>query len=316
MFSEDPPTLDNPHIHDLAFSKVMEEIVAEPIATEPFPHIYIQDIFPASYYRQLLNRIDVVGNFVPVVYPGVGVDLEAKNFREYGLTCDNFREDKQLSRLHTFLESEQFARLLLSKFAATDSWGERGSAIPEEKNKYFREGRSNFTTVFDLHKDLAGYEISPHPDTPSKIITFLFYLTPNDHLRNFGTFLCTPKPEKKADLALEPRSRISSLVLKISHSLTGKYGLGQRKEWFPWEFFDIAKVAEARPNSLLVFAPNCDSFHAVRMNIPIDNPLQERLTLRGFIRSGKDASNYIGEYPHGLGRKIMFHIARATGLLR
>ena len=125
-------------------------------------------------YRALLQRIAAVGRFVPTLYPGVGVDLSAKTFRDYGLTCENFAADDELAPLHAFLKSNRFARTLLEKFSAPDSWSGHGSAIPAEKHAHFADGRDDFACVFDLHKDLPGYEITPHADVTSKTSRFCF----------------------------------------------------------------------------------------------------------------------------------------------
>ncbi len=302
---------DAPQADSGAFDHAVRKIKAQPIETDPFPHIYVEEIFPPAYYRAMLDRIAAVGKFVPTLYPGVAVDLSAKTFRDYGLTCENFEKDEELSCLHHFLKSDEFSRLLLEKFSASDSWGPRGSAIPVEKHAYFKGGQGDFTCVFDLHKDLPGYEISPHPDVTSKIVTFLFYFTPNDDLNRFGTMLCRVKPGCEEKLAHASRSKLSSLLLRATEPFVGKaYGLGQKDKWFPWDLFDVVKVAQAKPNSLLVFAPNSESYHAVRMDIAPDHPLQERQTLRGFIRSGKNSSNYVAGYSHGVGRSVMFNLAR------
>lgn len=299
------------------FTEVMRRIEQAPIILEPFPHIYIPGIFPEAYYHSLLARIDAVGNFVPTLYPGVGVDLKAQNFKDHGLTCENFEQDAQLLPLHRFLKSERFTEALLKKFSAPGSWGPRGSAIPPGKHIYFRNACHNYASVFDLHRDLAGYEISPHPDVPSKILTFLFYLTPSDELRQFGTLLCKPKPGIQLKLAGAGRS---PLMARLVHSLKslvgGRYGLAQKDEWFPWESFDIAKVAEARANTLLVFSPNADSYHAVRLNIPADHPLQQRQTLRGFVRAGHNSTNYKSPNSRGGLRTLLFRLVRASGLGR
>lgn len=205
---------------------------------------------------------------------------------------------------------------MLTKFSAPGSWGSRGSAIPPEKHIYFRNGCHNYTSVFDLHRDIAGYEISPHPDVPSKILTYLFYLTPSDELRQFGTLLCKPKPGIQVKIAGAGRSPLMARVHALKLLVGGHYGLAQKDEWFPWESFDIAKVAEARPNALLVFSPNADSYHAVRLNIPADHPLQQRQTLRGFVRAGHNSTNY--KSPNSLGglRTLVFRLVRASGLGR
>jgi hypothetical protein len=300
-----------------AFAHIVDKIESEPIDQNPFPHVHIEDVFPTHYYQALLARIAAVGRFVPTLYPGVGVDLAAKSFRDYGLTCENFAADEELSELHGFLKSDQFSRLLLAKFSAPDSWGERGSAIPADKHSHFESGRDDFACVFDLHKDLPGYEITPHADHSSKIVTFLFYFTPDESMNRFGTMLCRMKSDARAEATPPSRSVLSKLVLRVSRAFIGEnYGLAQKDAWLPWERFEVVKTAQAKPNSLLVFAPNSHSFHSVRMDIPPDHPLQERQTLRGFIRGGKNSSNYKVGYSRGLGRKLVFGVARRLSPLR
>lgn len=290
------------------FPDVLQAIRAAPILHDPFPHIYITEVFQPAFFRQLIEAIAARAVFEPAVYPGVSVDLKAENFHDHGLACANADEVPELARLHGFLKSGRFSRALLEKFADPASWGERGSAIPAEKHRFFADGRNDFTSVFDLHKDLPGYAITPHPDVEEKIITFLFYLTPNDDLRRFGTMLCRPKPEHRADIARHAEPQRHGLIARLVRSAVGRYGLDQG--WLPWEWFEIAKIAEARANSFVAFAPNAESYHAVRMNIPPEHPLQERLTLRGFIRSGANSGNFIARYPRHPLRRGVFHIVR------
>lgn len=297
---------------EATFPEVLQAIRRAPILRDPFPHIYVKEIFQPAFFRQLLDAIAAKAVFEPAVYPGVSVDLKAENFHDHGLACANAQEVPELARLRAFLKSNAFSRTLLERFADPTAWGERGSAIPPEKHKFFADGRDDFTTVFDLHKDLPGYEITPHPDVEEKIITFLFYLTPNDDLSRFGTMLCRPKPEHLADIAGRTEPRRDGLIARLTRSAVGRYGLDQ--VWLPWEWFEIAKIAEARANSFVAFAPNAESYHAVRMNIPPEHPLQDRLTLRGFIRSGANSGNFIARYPRHSLRRSVFRIVRRVSL--
>ena len=197
-------------VNERAFTRVLDGIRSKPIDQSPFPHIYIEEIFPPDYYRALLQRIAAVGRFVPTLYPGVGVDLSAKTFRDYGLTCENFAADDELAPLHAFLKSNRFTRTLLEKFSASDSWSGHGSAVPAEKHAHFADGRDDFACVFDLHKDLPGYEITPHADVTSKIITFLFYFTLDESINKFGTLLCRVRPGSSVEPA--PVRRSSAVV--------------------------------------------------------------------------------------------------------
>ena len=292
---------------DAVFADILERIRRAPVLADPFPHIQVMDVFPPRYYTALLDYISANGIFVPAMYPGVAVDLQAVNFHDHGFICANFADARGLAPVCRVLRSEPFARALLDKFS--DSQTGCASAIPPEKHKYFCGGASDFTTVADLYRDLPGYEISPHADEPTKIVTFLLYFTPDASLRQFGTMLCRPKAA--SDPSEHHRAApTGGLLKKLIKRYFGIYGFFQRDYWHPWERFDIVKTAEAVPNSFFAFAPNQDSFHAVRMNLPADSALQERLNVRGFVRAGRNASNYTTPYTNRRQRKIAFWLAR------
>ncbi|MBT4044827.1 MAG: hypothetical protein HOK21_25435 [Rhodospirillaceae bacterium] len=204
------------------------------------------------------------------------------------------------------MESGRFSKALIEKFAAPNSWTGKGSAIPKEKFRFTEN--EDYNTVFDLHKDLPGYEITPHPDVASKIVTFLFYFTTDSSIAKHGTALCKPKDPDWVD----DRSVPKSLPLRalLDRFLINGYGPYQKDAWHPWEDFDIVKVAEAHPNSFLSFAPNFSSYHGVRLDIRKDNPIQERLTLRGFIRAGSNSTNYMHDYGNGIMRRAFFRFSR------
>ena len=46
----------------------------------------------------------------------------------------------------------------------------------------------------------------------------------------------------------------------------------------------------------MAFAPHSQSFHAVRFDVPEQHSRRERTVLRGFVREGKNVSNYIRPY--------------------
>jgi hypothetical protein len=75
------------------------------------------------------------------------------------------------------------------------------------------------------------------------------------------------------------------------------FGVGSNRVWLPWSWFTVDAIAYATPNSLLAFAPNDRSFHAVDLRIPRDAPLQQREVVRGFIRSGRNTTNWIAPRP-------------------
>lgn len=289
-----------------AFKSVTEKIQNTGIQEDPYPHIIIDEIFPPDFYRNMLNQFPSREHFKKVSYPGTGYGKRAPNYHDYGYACIDIPKDSLLHEVQQFLRSSDFTRPLLEKFSQANARGE--TPIPKDKHVFFKGGATDFNSVFDLHLDLPGYMIPPHADVSSKIVTFQFYLTEDASLRDYGTILCKPKNGQRT----VNRSRINSSIGKLitrcaamigmsgdrfhrfAHSPMGvKFGVGDAANWIPWELLDIVKIAPALPNHFLAFAPNDHTYHAVQLDIPSDNPIQERRVIRGFIRSGRDSKNWI-----------------------
>lgn len=253
-----------------------------PLLQEPFPHMYVEGLLPAAVYAQVLAAIPGAAAFSKVVYPGVGRGapaLQARGHREkiedHGLALPQSGQASALAELTGFFAGDGFRDTLLGRFSAADSWPGHGPAIPPFKHVHFEDGAADVTTVFDIHKDLPGFELSPHRDVDEKVLTFLYYLEPDDLLADWGTLLCRPKP---------------GLSYEDVEASPGTPGRPHAKDW---ALFDVTKTARAAPNNLLVFAPNRASFHAVRFDVPEDFPRRERTVLRGFVRSGRNQRNFI-----------------------
>jgi hypothetical protein len=257
---------------DAITTHLLRRITEAPIEQDPFPHSVVHDCFPPDYYDDLLAKMPARSSYTPAEYPGTGMFTarlggnltkdQTENHHGYF-----FRDPEKipvLSNVIHFLRHEDFSRALLQKFSAPGSRG-TGAAIPADKHVAFSNGRKDFHCQFGLYKDSAGFEISPHPDIADKIVTFLFYLYPREAVTTCGTLLCRAKPG-----------------VDVSRLKTD-YGESARKEgraglWSGWEKFEGVKEV-GQPNTLLVFAPNEISFHAVRMS----QATFDRTVLRGFI---------------------------------
>jgi hypothetical protein len=285
---------------DYVLNYIMTKIRDAEVRPDPFPHIVISEIFPPDFYPRLMASIPKPENFVAAEYPGTGFGKAKRAQRQSaGLAYPNMHELPVFGEIQTFLRGEEFCRALLEKFSVP-------GAIPAEKYSYFANGAREFTSVFDLQIDRRGYEIMPHPDAPSKIITYQFYLVSDNSLREFGTLFCRTRngrPAERSQFAKE----VNSLVHRVAGKLGNKpadfwhwlqrtkfgteIGFGDSVAWYPWRMFDIAAMAPALPNHFMAFAPNERSYHAVRMNIPTSSI--GRTVIRGFIRSGAKAQNFI-----------------------
>ncbi|MCG6872806.1 MAG: hypothetical protein LJE84_10990 [Gammaproteobacteria bacterium] len=287
-------------------TQVLRALADAPMRKEPFAHLLIDGIFPPEYYREVLQAA-ASARFERATYPGTGVNFDARSWQDHGLVATGVAPESLLGQLFGFLSSERFARALLYRFAAPGSRGPGASAIPPEKFRFFQDA-DDFAAVQDLQLDQPGYEIAPHPDHASKIVTYLFYLPADDSLREYGTLLFRPKT------GVQPRHPRPGLLPRVLNRLAGPYGLMQRSDWYDWDDFEIAGMAPALPNTLLVFAPNETTFHGVRFDPPEELAGPGRPVIRGFIRSGRGKRNYLADYPGGL-RPIAMQAARLADRL-
>lgn len=211
------------------FNTVIEKIKNSPIIQEPYPHLIIDNIFPTDFYTELIKNLPTIDEYaLKSKYPGrKTLTLESLDRLD--------QEKKQFwTKLTDWIKSPEFTQVLLEKFSIN------------------KNGHSDFF----LHKDLENFEVSPHTDLRSKLITYLFYLPKDDSMSELGTNILVPKSEKNISFTTQHQD---------------------------WENFDIVKSSKYVPNSFFCFAPNQNSFHAVKIKFPEKCEKKERDTIRGFV---------------------------------
>ena len=286
----------------------LDRIAGAEVQTDPFPHVIIDQLLPPAFYGELLRHFPDRSAFELVAYPGTGHGKSTSKYHEHGLAYRRMAGHPYFRVVHDLFGSEEFSRALLAKFSRPVPGF--GPPIPPDKHALFADGARDFTPVYDFQIDLPGYEIPPHPDVPDKIVTFQLFLTDDDSVRDFGTIFLKAR---KGDGGVARRSAVAEAVgavlewsmgvtrlrwrrpyRRLEQSSFGLWaGIGTTRNWLPWDLFEIKKIAPALPNHFMAFAPNAVSYHAVRMNIPPTCPRQERPVVRGFIRKGRSAQNFI-----------------------
>lgn len=130
----------------------------------PFPHFFVENVFPADFYRILLAGVAARTDYIE--------GEKHYNGRKFGQT-DHF------SSLD-FMKSKEFLREVCKIFA--DSMKQRFSD-------------ANFTVYSDLRfiRDGQGYFIGPHTDATWKIVSLLFYLPTDTQHAEHGTSIYLPK---------------------------------------------------------------------------------------------------------------------------
>jgi hypothetical protein len=196
----------------------------------PFPHFYIENVFPDDWYQQLVAhfpeqrwymRLDETGTVPKGAYPERFVcALEAARQAEIELDGDA-GPWKQISPV---FEGAKFAQRVLSLF---------NDAVVE---RFGQDAELEFDTDCRLVRDFSNYAIAPHTDSPRKVVSLLFYMPPDRSMADLGTSIYVPN---------NPKLRCEG----TAHH----------------RFEDFKKVMTAGylPNSLFGFFKNDRAFHGV-----------------------------------------------------
>ncbi len=222
----------------------LRNLAAAPIHTAPYPHIYVPEIFPAEFYAELQRNIPDPQAMLPIgeARPVKGYDKRFvldPNGPMDGLTETQTAFWRSLSET---LMSGRLRDQLAAKFAA----------YLKQRFKGWSEVELYDETL--LVQDITKYSLGPHTDTPSKVITVLFYLPPDTSQAHMGTSIYTPK---------DPTSYCSG---------GPHYGFEQ---------FDLFATMPFVPNAMFAFVKTNQSFHGVE---PVTDPDVRRWLLLYDIR--------------------------------
>ncbi|HYG78923.1 MAG TPA: 2OG-Fe(II) oxygenase [Pyrinomonadaceae bacterium] len=218
--TEDFSSKTNPLDHFAARLRAAEVIA------EPYPHYYVEHVFPDDYYRELLAHLPestVYENLFEVT------TLKLDHFRHRDQRDFNEGWTRMLpGGLREFWED--FNRWFLSAELAQTVLDSFAAELPADKS------RPEVSVESQLIRHRAGYFLGPHSDLYTKLVVLLIYLAPDESASHLGTSLYVPK---------EPGFRCPA----------GTH--------YQFEDFVRVKTVPYRPNSLLAFLRSDISFHGV-----------------------------------------------------
>src|SRR5215217_3337438 len=204
-------------------SHFIQRLDAAKVELDPFPHFYLENVFPDDYYQELLRNLpstDVYENLYEVT------DLKLDHFRHRNQRdMDAGWAERLPSELQTF-------------WTTFNNWF-LGPDLAQAVLGSFRSQRSLWPEVsvesqFIRHR--AGYFLGPHSDLYTKLVVLLIYLAPDNSAEHLGTSLY--------------RSKDPTFSCRDS-------------KHYPFEDFIRVKTAPYKPNSLLAFMRSDISFHGL-----------------------------------------------------
>jgi len=164
---------------------VLYKVANAPVNLFPFPHIYVKDVFPPDYYSQLREHLPPTA-----VYK----DLKALNRVGAGYP------DTRLVMVVTPDNIQALAEPFRSFWDGLARWllGGFGQTVLAKFGQFLdrRFGDSRTMQFYDealIVQDYTTYSLGPHTDSPSKVLSFLFYLPADDSLAHLGTSIYVPK---------------------------------------------------------------------------------------------------------------------------
>ena len=211
-------------VHHHVFSRIAET----PTQTDPFPHVYVHDVFPRDFYAHLIGQLPDDGRYQPFPTPyesRLSIDLKRESAAELGPFWQAFE---------SWINGQDFLNGMVQRFAQLLPLMHRHRASLVDANT--SDGKVSIRAHTILNRDYANFALGPHTGGVSKFIVAIFYLPKDDRFSEFGTSIY--RPREAGFVAWE------SLV-------------------YPHDKFDLVRTFPNLPNSLFVFVKTDNSFHGV-----------------------------------------------------
>jgi hypothetical protein len=214
----------------VAEEHVHYQIANAPIREYPYPHICVDDLFPADFYARLRAN-----------WP------DSSAFMKLGDT-GRVPEGAYAERFVLPLTPSDIAQLVperrpfWNEFAAWFTGQRFLTAMIDKFIRYVEPalgdqmGDCTFSPDVLIVRDLPNFKIGPHTDAPHRLVTMLFYCPDDDSRKHLGTSIYVPR---------DPAFRCAG----------GPH--------YPHDMFHLVKTMEYKPNSLFAFYKNDYSFHGV-----------------------------------------------------
>ncbi len=210
---------------------VIYQVANSPIREYPFPHIYVESVFPWDFYSELRRNWPGGTNLVSLRSTGrVHQDYPPERFVMQLCESEVNKLPGEARQFWTgFAEwlvvKQRFMQILIEKF---------GSHVQRRFGTGL--GSVGFFAESLVVRDYTNFSLGPHTDAPHRLMSLLFYCPDDDARKHLGTSLYTP---------VDP-----------DFSCTG----GRH---YPQHLFRKVATMEYRPNTLFAFLKTDNSFHGV-----------------------------------------------------
>jgi len=253
---------------------VIYRIANAPVREHPFPHLFVDAVFPEAFYARLRSQWPDASSLVSL---GATGRVSAGAYPERYILPLAAEGLERLPPGH---------REFWSEFAAWFLGQGLFNALMLKFERYVQarfgehlEDRVRFHVDGLVIKDLSNYSLGPHTDSPQKVLALVFYCPDHADRRHLGTSIYVPN---------DPAFRCKG----------GPH--------YDHARFTRAATMEYRPNSLFAFFKNDRSFHGVERIT--DHDVERDLLLYDVRAQVVPASENAGKT--GLGARLLRRVLR------
>jgi len=212
-----------------------DQIASAPLLTEPFEHCIVDNVLPQPLFEAIHKNWP--GDDIMVSLPDTG-RVKVYEERFVMLMRDDFLQKLSAEQVEFWLGvmnivmGSEVITPLLEKFQKVVL--PRIAHLPED---------ATLEPEMLVVSDRTDYAIAPHTDRTDRLISLLYYLSPDPTYASYGTSLYMPK---------DPRYEFPS---------SGHYS---------HDYFNLHTRVGYKPNRLVAFPRSDRSFHGVEP-VPVEN---------------------------------------------
>ena len=223
---------------------VIYQLANAPLRAYPYPHLYVESVFPTGFYGALRAHWPQSSQLV---------SLESTGRVTKGAYRERFvmpLREKEIGSLPP--ETAAFWRAVAKWMLGSERLR---SAVIEKFEPYVRSRFGDALEELDLShevlvvRDHTNYNLGPHTDSPRRVVSLLFYCPDDASHSHLGTSLYRP---------IDPAFRC------------------QGGPHHPHDRFHRVATMEYKPNALFAFVKTDNSFHGVE-------PIRDADVLRDLI---------------------------------
>lgn len=153
---------------------VTAKLSASRIIQDPYPHIIIDEIFPSTFYKLLLQ------NEIP--------SSELTNLKTAGRVGKGYSDARSVLNLYESMPDLKTNRVFWENFAKWLDYYFKDMLL-----RKFKQPLNNVKGDALYTKDTQSYSLGPHTDKVTKVVTCLIYLPADGSNSECGTSIYTPK---------------------------------------------------------------------------------------------------------------------------